>query len=173
MSTIRFEDFVRNIPDFPSAGIQFKDISPLLASGAAFRVSVQALADRCEALGATSIASIEARGFIFGAALAAHMSKPFVMIRKPGKLPYSTTSVEYALEYGSGKLEVHTDAFSAGDAVLVVDDVLATGGTAAAVEQLVTRAGASVAGYAFAIELEFLQGRQRLGGAPVISLIRY
>src|SRR5436190_2460131 len=164
---------IRDIPDFPSKGILFKDITPLLAEPRAFHIVLDAIAERFIGAHVDAIVGVEARGFIFGGALAARLNASFVPARKPGKLPARTDQVEYALEYGQGQLEMHRDALPAGAQVVVVDDLLATGGTAAAAGELVQRQGASVLAYAFVIELEALGGRARLAPSPVVSIIRY
>ena len=165
------EQYIRDIPDFPSEGIVFKDITPLLASPEGFRGAIDTIADAYADAGITKVMGAEARGFIFGGALAYKLGAGFVPARKPGKLPWNTTSHSYSLEYGTDSLEVHTDAFVPGDVVLIVDDVLATGGTAAAKAALAEKMGATVAGFAFLIELEFLGGREKLGEPQIISLI--
>jgi len=164
--------YIRDIPDWPKEGIVFKDITPLLASPEGFRNAIDTLADQYAAAGITKVMGAEARGFIFGGALAYRLGAGFVPARKPGKLPWDICSVTYDLEYGTDSLEVHADAIGEGDVVLIVDDVLATGGTAAAKARLVTETGATVAGFAFLIELDFLDGRSKLPvGAPITSLI--
>ncbi len=164
--------YIRDIPDWPQEGIVFKDITPLLASPEGFRNAIDTLAEQYTDIGVTKVMGAEARGFIFGGALAYQLGAGFVPARKPGKLPWDTTSVTYDLEYGTDSLEVHSDAFGGGDVVLIVDDVLATGGTAAAKAELVAATGAKVAGFAFLIELDFLSGRSKLpAGAPITSLI--
>lgn len=163
--------YIRDIPDFPQKGIVFKDITPLLADPDAFRNAVDVLASEYVDLGVTKVLGAEARGFIFGGALAYKLGAGFIPARKPGKLPWQTTKAEYALEYGTDSLEMHMDAISPDDVVLIVDDVLATGGTAAAKAQLATSTGASLAGFAFLIELDFLGGRAKLGESKVRSLI--
>lgn len=165
------EQYIRDIPDFPSEGIVFKDITPLLASPEGFRGAIDTIADAYAQAGITKVMGAEARGFIFGGALAYKLGAGFVPARKPGKLPWNTTSHSYSLEYGTDSLEVHTDAFVPGDVVLIVDDVLATGGTAAAKAALAEKMGATVAGFAFLIELDFLGGREKLGEPQIISLI--
>lgn len=165
------EQYIRDIPDFPKEGIVFKDITPLLASPEGFRNAIDTIADEYADAGITKVMGAEARGFIFGGALAYRLGAGFVPARKPGKLPWSTTTHTYDLEYGTDTLEVHTDAFEPGDVVLIVDDVLATGGTAAAKAALVEKMGASVAGFAFLLELDFLAGREKLGTPKIISLI--
>ena len=164
--------YIRDIPDWPQEGIVFKDITPLLASPEGFREAIDTLADEYVGAGVTKVMGAEARGFIFGGALAYRLGAGFVPARKPGKLPWDTTAVTYDLEYGTDSLEVHSDAFGDGDVVLIVDDVLATGGTAAAKAGLVAATGARVAGFAFLIELDFLGGRSKLPRhAPITSLI--
>jgi adenine phosphoribosyltransferase len=164
--------YIRDIPDWPTEGVVFKDITPLLASPEGFRDSIDTLADAYADAGVTKVMGAEARGFIFGGALAYRLGAGFVPARKPGKLPWDTTSVTYDLEYGTDSLEVHADAIGADDVVLIVDDVLATGGTAAAKAHLVNATGAQVAGFAFLIELDFLDGRSKLPqGSEIVSLI--
>ena len=168
---MNLDEYIRDIPDFPEEGIMFKDITPLLAEPGAFKQAVDVLAEAYADAGITKVLGAEARGFIFGGALAYTLGAGFVPARKPGKLPWDTTSAEYALEYGTDTLEMHMDAIHEDDVVLIVDDVLATGGTAAAKAQLATTPGAQLAGFAFLIELDFLNGRQKLGDAKVVSLI--
>ena len=164
--------YIRDIPDWPKEGVIFKDITPLLASPEGFKQSIDTLADAYADAGVTKVLGAEARGFIFGGALAYCLGAGFVPARKPGKLPWKTTSHEYALEYGTDSLEVHTDALTEDDIVLIVDDVLATGGTAAAKAALAASMGAKVAGFAFLIELDFLGGREKLSDEiRVVSLI--
>jgi adenine phosphoribosyltransferase len=165
--------FVRDIPDFPKPGIVFKDITPLLLNPAALDAAVMGLAEFARPLEIDLVVAAEARGFIFGGALARELQAGFVPARKPGKLPHKTVSVEYALEYGLDSLEVHADALTGGARVLVHDDVLATGGTAAAVCELVEQLGGEVAGCAFLFELSFLGGRARLEPHRVHALIDY
>ena len=170
---IDLTQFIRDVPDFPQPGILFKDITPLLAHPAAFRATVEALADRFRGQGIDVVAAAEARGFIFGPSVAERLGIGFVPIRKPGKLPYEKVGLDYAKEYGTDRLEVHVDAFGPGARVLLLDDVLATGGTMAACGELVRRAGATVAAYAFVVELAFLDGRKLLGGEEVFSVLTY
>jgi adenine phosphoribosyltransferase len=160
---------IRDVADYPQPGILFKDITPLLADGAAFAATIGALAAGYD--GVTKVAGIEARGFILAAPVACRLAAGFVPVRKQGKLPGQTYAESYELEYGVATLEVHTDAFHPADQVLIVDDVLATGGTAAATAALISRAGASVAGIVVLLELEFLDGRGKLGGLPIRSLL--
>jgi adenine phosphoribosyltransferase len=164
---------VRDVPDFPRPGILFKDITPLLSDPASFVSVVDLLAARVASFAPHGIVAIESRGFVFGAALAYRLRISLELVRKPGKLPYRTVGAEYALEYGSDRLEVHVDAIQPGRSYLVVDDLIATGGTAAAVAELVEQQGGHVAGFAFVIELAFLRGRERLGDRPVVRLIEY
>ncbi len=171
--TVDLRSFVREIPDFPSPGILFKDITPLLLDPTALRVAVDGLAELIEPLAPELVLAAEARGFILGGALARQLDIGFVPARKPGKLPHDTVSAEYTLEYGIDALEVHSDAFAGGARVLVHDDLLATGGTAAAVCRLVSELGAEVVGCVFLVELTFLGGRARLAPHEVFSLIEY
>jgi adenine phosphoribosyltransferase len=165
--------YIRDIPDFPKAGIVFKDITPLLLHPAAFDHAVGLLAEHARPLGVDLIVAAEARGFIFGGALARELGVGFVPARKPGKLPHETVSIEYGLEYGVDQLHVHADALTGGTRVLVHDDLLATGGTAKAKAELVEQLGGRVVGCAFVVELAFLSGREALGGYDVHALVRY
>ncbi|MEM9068194.1 MAG: adenine phosphoribosyltransferase [Myxococcota bacterium] len=167
------KEHIRDIPDFPKEGILFKDITPLLAHPKAFTTSLALIEERFQDIEPNVVVGMESRGFIFGAALAAQIGIPFVPARKPGKLPYKHVSVEYELEYGTDRLEMHEDALSSDSRVLIVDDLIATGGTAWATGELVRKVGGTVAGYAFVIELAFLKGRERLGDVPVESLCIY
>ena len=160
---------VRDVPDYPQAGVVFKDITPLLADGKAFAAVIEALAETYGPV--DKVAGIEARGFIFAAPVACRLGAGFVPIRKKGKLPGVTFAQEYDLEYGTATIEVLTDAFAPGERVLVIDDVLATGGTARATADLVRRAGAQVTGLAVLLELSFLNGRARLADLPVSALL--
>jgi adenine phosphoribosyltransferase len=160
---------VRDIPDYPQPGVMFKDITPLLADGAALASVVAALSSGYDGVG--KVAGIEARGFILAAPVAIHLGAGFVPMRKQGKLPAPTYAQSYDLEYGSATLEVHQDAFAPGERVLIVDDVLATGGTGAAAVELVRKAGAEVAGVVVILELSFLGGRPQLPGVPFRSLL--
>jgi adenine phosphoribosyltransferase len=167
-----FASYIRDIPDWPKEGVLFKDITPLLASPEALKATIDTLAEAYRVAGVTKVMGAEARGFIFGGALAYALGAGFVPARKPGKLPWETTSVVYDLEYGTDKLEMHADAIDADDVVLIVDDVLATGGTAGAKAELVVQTGATVAGFAFLIELDFFHGRNKLpADSQVVSLI--
>jgi adenine phosphoribosyltransferase len=164
---------IRHIPDFPKPGILFYDITTLLNDAEGFRGTVGALASPYRLERVDQVVGIESRGFILGAAVANHLGVGFVPIRKPGKLPSKTYREEYALEYGTDRLEIHEDAVSRGQRVLVVDDVLATGGTAKAASALVRRAGGELVGLAFLIELNFLKGRDKLTGEQVYSVLQY
>ena len=167
------KQFIRNIPGFPKPGINFRDITPLLSQPDAFRSTVQQLADHYRDAGITAVCAAEARGFIFAAPLALELNAAFVPVRKPGKLPFDTQSFHYELEYGSDTLEMHTDAVHSGDRVLLVDDLLATGGTMAACVHLAGQTGATVVGCAFVIELTFLGGREKLAPVDCFSLVQY
>ena len=162
---------IRVVPDFPRQGIQFKDITPLLQHGPALRATIDDLLAQTKDLGVEVVLGIESRGFLFAAPMAYATGAGLVIVRKPGKLPWRSVQVEYALEYGTDRIEMHADAIRPGQRVLIVDDVLATGGTAKAAAELVQSVGGVVAGYAFVIELDFLAGRQRLPAAPVCSLL--
>jgi adenine phosphoribosyltransferase len=164
---------MRDIPDFPEPGITFKDITPVLADADAFNEVLDQTTVAAREMGAQGIIGIESRGFIFGAPVANRLHTGFIPVRKPGKLPYSTIAIDYALEYGKNVLEIHTDAVFHGQKVVIIDDVLATGGTAAAAAALVERLGGVVAGYVFIVELSFLNGREKLEGYPVHTLLTY
>lgn len=164
---------IHDVPDFPKPGIIFKDITPLIADPRGFGAVVEQLAEGVAALRPEGILAIESRGFIFGAALARRLELPMHLVRKHGKLPRATVSARYELEYGFDHLEIHADVIRAGARYLVVDDLIATGGTAAATAQLVLGQQGIVAGYAFVVELTFLNGRGVLGDFPVVSLIDY
>ena len=166
---------IRDVPDFPQPGILFKDITPVIGDAKAFQAVLDALEDRLRGRGFDRIVAIESRGFIFGAALADRLRLGLSPVRKLGKLPYQTHRIEYALEYGKGVLEAHVDAVKPGENVAVVDDLLATGGTAWGAAQLVQKQGGKVGAFLFVVELGFLKGRERLlqSGGPVESLITY
>jgi adenine phosphoribosyltransferase len=164
---------IRDVPDFPKKGIVFKDITTLLKDPALFRRTIDLLAVMCGDRAVDRVVAIESRGFILGGVLASRLNAGFVPVRKPKKLPAKTLSASYELEYGTDTLEIHEDALSRGESVLIVDDVIATGGTARAVGDLVDRLGAKVSAYAFLVELTFLKGREKLPGRDVLSLIRY
>lgn len=165
--------FIRDIPDFPRKGIIFKDITPLLRDPRAFAQTIEALQAHHRGDRIDAIAAVESRGFIFGSALAMALEAGFIPMRKPGKLPYQTVSETYSLEYGTDTIQIHSDAVARGDRVLVVDDLLATGGTAFAAVNLLNRLGAEVVGASFVVELGFLGGRAKLGVIPTFSLITY
>ena len=164
---------IRDVPDFPRPGVIFKDITPVLANPQLFTEVIDALVDRWRGERVQKIIGIESRGFVFAAPLAYALGAGLTIVRKPGKLPWRTIREAYALEYGEAVLELHEDAFHPGERVLVVDDVLATGGTAEAAGRLVGRQGAELLGYSFVVDLSFLGGSARLGGAPVHALLRY
>jgi adenine phosphoribosyltransferase len=166
-----FRDYIRDVPDFPTPGILFRDVTPLLASPEAFAAAVDAMAEPFRKARPDKIMGIEARGFLFGSALARELHVGIVPARKPGKLPRRTERISYGLEYGKDSLEVHADAFQEGERVLVVDDVLATGGTARAAAELAERMGTRVVGISVFIELEALGGRSRLGGRPAHAVL--
>lgn len=167
------EKLIRDVPDFPKPGIVFKDITPLLQDPQAWKAVLEKMQAQLSDSGAQSMVGVESRGFLFAAPLAYQMGAGLVLVRKPGKLPADTLSQEYALEYGTDQLEIHRDALRPGQPVVICDDVLATGGTAAATAALIERAGGKVVGFAFMVELAFLNGRERLGGVPVHSVYRY
>jgi adenine phosphoribosyltransferase len=169
---LKLSDYIRNIPDFPKPGILFRDITPLLAAPEAFRLAVVEMANPFRHDKIDVVAAAEARGFIFAAPVALELNASLVPIRKPGKLPYSTQALTYDLEYGSDTLEIHTDAIAPGSKVLVVDDLLATGGTVEACCRLVEKAGGIVVGCAFLIELADLKGAERIANYKTISLIK-
>ncbi len=173
MGQLLAESYIRDVPDFPKPGIVFKDIHPVLQNPAALAEIVGLLADDARAKGAEVIVGIESRGFVFGVPVAMELGLPFAMARKLGKLPYDRISEEYALEYGTNTVEMHVDAIGPGQRAYVIDDLLATGGTAAAAARLVERLNGSVCGFGFMVELTFLSGRQNLLGYPVRALIEY
>ncbi|CAN5485851.1 adenine phosphoribosyltransferase [soil metagenome] len=164
---------IRDVPDFPKAGIMFKDITPVLENAEAFKEVIDALTQDVKEKGADAIVGIESRGFMFAAPMAYNLSLPFVVARKLGKLPYERISEEYELEYGTNTVEMHTDSVKPGQKVYIVDDLLATGGTAAATARLVTRLGAEVVGFGFLIKLNFLDGEKALNGVPTKSLMEF
>jgi len=170
---MEFTKYIRDVPDFPKKGIVFKDITPLLQDPAVFSSAIRGFARHYKGKKIDSVVAIEARGFIIGAPLALELGAPFVPVRKKGKLPHKTASVEYALEYGTAAVEIHRDGVPPGKRVLIVDDVLATGGTALAAKSLIEQLGGHVAGLAVLIELGFLNGREKLAGVDVFSLVRY
>lgn len=173
MAELIAESLIRDVPDFPKPGIMFKDIAPVLEHPAALQEAVDLLAQDAKAKGAEAIIGIESRGFVFGAPIALQLGVPFVMARKLGKLPYDRISEEYALEYGTNTVEMHSDSIKPGQKAYVIDDLLATGGTAAAAARLVERLGGEICGFGFMVELTFLEGRSALRGYPICALIEY
>ena len=169
----RLRAAVRDVPDFPKKGIMFKDITPVLSDPSLFRASIDLFLERCRGREVDKIVGIDARGFVFGSAVAYELGVGFVPIRKRGKLPYRTEIAKYSLEYGEAEVEMHTDAVSQGERVVLVDDLLATGGTSAAAAALIRNAGADLIEAQFLIELEFLEGRKRLEPTPVTSFLKY
>ncbi|MFZ2356256.1 MAG: adenine phosphoribosyltransferase [Candidatus Omnitrophota bacterium] len=168
-----FKKYIRNIPDFPKPGILFRDITTLLNDKKAFKQAVNALADKYKNKKIDAIVAVEARGFILGGALAHKLNAAFVPVRKKGKLPWKTNSVTYELEYGTDTLEMHSDSLKLNDKVLIVDDLLATGGTVQAAINLIKQLGAKITGIAFLIELTDLKGKEKLADYPIYSLIKY
>jgi len=169
----KLKQMIRDIPDFPKKGILFKDITPLLADGKAFRTAIDGIAAQYSGRNIDLVVGVEARGFIIAAALAYKLQAGTTLIRKSGKLPYRTYRASYALEYGSDALEIHQDAFLPGQRILMVDDLLATGGTISAAIELITRLGGNVVGVAFLVELSFLDGRAKLKDYEVFSLVQF
>jgi adenine phosphoribosyltransferase len=170
---MNFEEYIRDIPDFPKPGIIFKDITPLLATPEAFKEVIDTMADKVKDLDFDTIVVPEARGFIFGSALAYKLGKKLVPVRKPGKLPYDVVEVSYSLEYGEAKIQMHKDALTKGEKVLIVDDVLATGGTIKAIETLVKKLEANISGVLCLAELSFLNPREKLSDVRVETLLKY
>lgn len=173
MAELLAAKLIRDVPDFPKPGIMFKDISPILQDPVALKQAVEFMALDVKAKGAEVVVGIESRGFIFGVPIALELGLPFVMTRKVGKLPFHTIQTEYSLEYGTAKIEMHTDSLVPGQKAYIVDDLLATGGTAAASAHLVEQLGGEVCGFGFIIELGFLNGREKLEGYEVCSLINF
>ncbi len=167
------KSLIRDVPDFPQPGILFRDITPLLGNTEGLRSALDGMVRLASELKPDCVVGIESRGFIFGVPIADRLSLPFIPVRKPGKLPAARMSVEYSLEYGESRLDIHEDAMAAGSRALIVDDLLATGGTALAAAKLVEMIGGVVAGFTFVIELDSLSGRQKLDGYPVKTLLRY
>lgn len=167
------KSLIRDIPDFPKPGIVFRDITTLLSNPEGLRYTIDSMAEQCADLAVDYIVGMESRGFIFGAPLAYRMNVGFIPVRKPGKLPAAVHSVEYDLEYGTDTLEIHQDAASPPSRVLIVDDVIATGGTAAATAKLVEQTGCELAGFGFIIELTALAGRAKLPDVPIVALVEY
>lgn len=164
---------VRDVPDFPKKGVMFKDITPILNDAVLFRASIDLFLDRCRGLHIDRIVGIDARGFLFGSAVAYELGVGFVPIRKRGKLPYKAELAKYSLEYGEAEMEMHIDAITAGERIVLVDDLLATGGTSAAAAVLIRKAGGHLLEAQFLIELEFLHGRKRIEPTPVTSFLKY
>lgn len=173
MTNMNFNALIRNVPDFPIPGIQFKDITTLLRNGPAFRAVIDALVAQYRDQSIDIVAGVESRGFIFAAPVAYQLGAGVVPIRKPGKLPATTVEISYSLEYGANTLQMHADAFPPGARVLLVDDLLATGGTIGAAAKLVEQVGGQVIGLAFVIELTSLNGRAQIGQYPIVSLVQY
>ena len=169
----RLRAAVRDVPDFPKKGIMFKDITPVLSDPSLFRASIDLFLERCRGREVDKIVGIDARGFVFGSAVAYELGVGFVPIRKRGKLPYRTEIAKYSLEYGEAEVEMHTDAVTQGERVVLIDDLLATGGTSAAAAVLIRKAGGQLLEAQFLIELEFLEGRKRLEPTPVTSFLKY
>lgn len=165
--------YIRDVPDFPEPGVLFRDITPLLQNQSAFQHTVERLTERFRDPPPDAVVGIESRGFLFAAPLAINLGLPLVPVRKPGKLPAARMTVEYALEYGTGQLDIHNDALARGAGVVIVDDLLATGGTAVGAAKLVELLGAKVTAFAFVVELDALGGRERLRDYEVVSLVRY
>jgi adenine phosphoribosyltransferase len=169
----RLRAAVRDVSDFPKKGIVFKDITPILSDSGLFRASIDLFLERCRGRKIDKIVGIDARGFLFGSAVAYELNVGFVPIRKRGKLPFQTQIASYSLEYGEAEMEMHIDAISAGERIVLIDDLLATGGTSAAAAVLIRKAGGALVEAQFLIELEFLQGRKKLEPTPVISFLKY
>lgn len=165
--------YIRDVPDFPKEGILFKDITPLLGNGTALESAIEGMAQPFKGSGVDMVVGMESRGFLFGPGVASHLGCGFAPVRKPGRLPYKTEKISYDLEYGSDTLEIHIDAVPKGGRVLIVDDLLATGGTASAAAHLIDKIGCNVVGFSFVIELLFLNGRNHLGSSPVHALVEY
>lgn len=164
---------VRDVADFPKKGIVFKDITPILKDGALFRAAVDLFLEECRARKVDKVVGIDARGFVFGAAVAYELGIGFVPLRKKGRLPYKTESAKYSLEYGEAEMELHIDAITRGEQIILIDDLLATGGTSASAATLIRKVGGELLAAIFLIELDFLHGRQKLASTPVISFLKY
>jgi adenine phosphoribosyltransferase len=164
---------VRDVPDFPKKGIVFKDITPILNNGALFKASIDVFIERCRGKKVDKIVGIDARGFLFGSVVAYELGVGFVPLRKKGRLPYKTESAKYSLEYGEAEMELHIDAITQGEQVVLIDDLLATGGTSASAATLIKKVGGELLEAIFLIELEFLRGREKLAPTPVISFLKY
>ena len=164
---------VRDVPDFPKAGIIFKDITPILSTGKLFRASIDAFLEQCRGKEIDKVVGIDARGFLFGSAVAYELGIGFVPLRKKGRLPYKTESAKYSLEYGEAEMELHIDAIERGERIVLIDDLLATGGTSASAAALIRKVGGVLVEAQFLIELEFLHGREKLESTPVVSFLKY
>ena len=164
---------IRDVPDFPKPGIVFKDITPILGNGKLFRAAIEAFLEQCRGKQIDKIVGIDARGFLFGAAVAYDLGIGFVPLRKKGRLPYKTESAKYSLEYGEAEMELHVDAIERGEKIVLIDDLLATGGTSASAAALIKKVGGDLLEAQFLIELEFLHGRQKLEGTRVVSFLKY
>jgi len=164
---------VRDVPDFPKPGIIFKDITPILSHGKLFRASIDIFLDRCRSQHIDKVVGIDARGFLFGSAVAYELGVGFVPLRKKGRLPYKTESAKYTLEYGEAEMELHIDAIESGERIILIDDLLATGGTSASAATLIAKVGGILVEAQFLIELEFLRGREKLAPVPVVSFLKY
>ena len=164
---------VRDVPDFPKPGIVFKDITPILSDGALFRASIDLFLEKCQGKAIDKIVGIDARGFLFGSAVAYKLGVGFVPLRKKGRLPYKTESAAYSLEYGEAEMELHIDAIESGEKIILIDDLLATGGTSASAVTLIKKVGGDLIEAQFLIELEFLHGRKKLDPTPVVSFLKY
>jgi adenine phosphoribosyltransferase len=164
---------VRDVPDFPKKGIVFKDITPILSNSALFKASIDVFLERCRSKKIDKIVGIDARGFLFGSVVAYELGVGFVPLRKKGRLPYKTESAKYSLEYGEAEMELHIDAITGGEQVVLIDDLLATGGTSASAATLIKKVGGQLLEAIFLIELEFLHGREKLAPTPVISFLKY
>ena len=164
---------VRDVPDFPKKGIIFKDITPILKDGALFRASVDLFLDQCRGRKIDKVVGIDARGFVFGSAVAYELGIGFVPLRKKGRLPYKTESAKYSLEYGEAEIELHIDAITHGEQIVLIDDLLATGGTSASAATLIRKVGGELVAAIFLIELEFLHGREKLASTPITSFLKY
>jgi adenine phosphoribosyltransferase len=169
----RLRTAVRDVPDFPKKGIIFKDITPILKDGALFRASVDVFLEQCRGKKIDKVVGIDARGFLFGSAVAYELGIGFVPLRKKGRLPYKTESAAYTLEYGEAEMELHIDAITPGEQIVLIDDLLATGGTSASAVTLINKVGGELVAAIFLIELEFLHGREKLDQTPVISFLKY
>ena len=169
----RLRAAVRDVPNFPKHGVMFKDITPILVDAQLFRESIECFLDRCRTLQVDKVVGIDARGFLFGSAVAYALEVGFVPIRKKGKLPFKTESAAYSLEYGDAEMEMHIDSIEPGDKIVLIDDLLATGGTSAAAAALITKVGGELLEAQFLIELEFLHGREKLDPTPVVGFLKY